>query len=469
MQTSLATLPVEEVSSDSQPAATAPPVEEEPQEDSQSNEVETETNDPVVRLERLRARGRFEEFIAGAIDAATENPESAALALLEAEAQLASGRPADGQQSAKNSVRLALSNDQSTIAVQAAKLWVTARMRQGLPLNDPNLLQTLAALPADDAAAAMLRDWCERLAHRAPFRIASRQSQPVTLQLAKAVPGSVPWALNAIQARANGAALPLVFIDTGAQHTIMTVAAAQAAGVAFGSSGQQLVGFAGMTARPGVIAKLELGELVLHDVPVLVGDSTPLVAVQGQMAIGTELMHHVRFSIDYPGRRVTAAPADAPDIASSDRPLWEIPLWTFSTVCLARGQLPDGSMIRTLVDTGDRAGTFISARWARRHLPELRGPTPAMVFKFKKRHLVLTDLQLGSETLATWPILDTMPIELDRLNQVDLLLGHDALWPYQLTIDLPRRVLQLHAGTSPAKIEPPTPPTLGSAAPGSEP
>jgi hypothetical protein len=63
--------------------------------------------------------------------------------------------------------------------------------------------------------------------------------------------------------------------------------------------------------------------------------------------------------------------------------------------------------------------------------------------------MALEMLDLGSQTLADWPLADTMPAELDRLNQVDIILGHDLLWPYQLTIDLPRRVFELRPGTSP--------------------
>jgi hypothetical protein len=58
--------------------------------------------------------------------------------------------------------------------------------------------------------------------------------------------------------------------------------------------------------------------------------------------------------------------------------------------------------------------------------------------------------------LADWPVHDTMPTELDRLNQVDVMLGHDLLWPYQLSIDLPARVLHLHAGSNPRTASAPS-------------
>ena len=55
----------------------------------------------------------------------------------------------------------------------------------------------------------------------------------------------------------------MVFIDTGAQHTLMTTAAAESAGVDVGASDTQLVGFAGLTAQPAVLETLELGGLTL--------------------------------------------------------------------------------------------------------------------------------------------------------------------------------------------------------------
>jgi hypothetical protein len=106
-------------------------------------------------------------------------------------------------------------------------------------------------------------------------------------------------------------------------------------------------------------------------------------------------------------------------------------------------------MARVLVDSGDRAGTFVSYRWARRHIPKLQGPGPPLIFRLRKRDISLQSLDVGSLSLSDWPIEDTIPKELDRLNQVDVILGHDLLWPYRLTIDLPARLLELRAGGSP--------------------
>ena len=404
-----------------------------------------ESQEPVDRLERLRSAGRFDEFIAAALVASDEHPQDATLQLLCSEALLAAGRNEEAEQTA---LRAALiDGKQPELAAQAIKHWTAARLRQGGSLDSPMLLPVLAQQPADEPAVSMLRFWQETLDGRHTYRLPQSDLPASSLPLAQAAARSLPYELAAIQARVNGATLPLVFIDTGGQHTLMTAAAARDAGVRIGSSSTQLTGFVGLTAQAGLIETLELGSLVLHDVPVLVGDSPPLVAAQGQMSLGTDLMQHVRFTIDYPARQVTAEPAAQPRAAAHEH-AWSIPVWTFPQICLARGEMPDGASARVLIDTGDRAGTFVSYRWARRNLPQLEGPSASMVFRYKKRDLTLDALELGSGRLTDWPVVDTIPTELDRLHLVDVMLGHDLLAFYRLTIDLPGRVLELRAASN---------------------
>lgn len=443
-------LPEGRLSANSQDAR--PPAADSIDETIQTNEAPPP--DVVSRLERLRALGRFEEFIDGALRAAEEQPDRAALQLLKSEALLATGRLTECESSAMRAAMLACDGAEWDSSAQALKLWSTARFRQSKSLDDARLSELLPKLPPGNTGVQMLEFWRNFLGGRTAYRLASAELKSVELKPADAARGTIPFELAAIQATANGAPMPLVFIDTGAQHTLITAEAARTAGVTFGTSGTQLVGFAGLTGRPGVIETLELGDLVLHDVPVLVGDSLPLVSLSGQMSLGTELMHHVRFHIDYPARRVTAEPARRVSVKRMPQPIWDIPVWTFPRICLARGQLAAGPMARVLVDTGNRAGTFVSYRWARRHMPQLRGANASLVFRFKKRNMTLEMFDLGSQSLATWPVTDTMPAELDRLNLVDVILGHDLLWPYRLTIDLRRRVLELRPGTSPPANEP---------------
>jgi hypothetical protein len=206
-----------------------------------------------------------------------------------------------------------------------------------------------------------------------------------------------------------------------------------------------LAGFAGATARPAVLESLALGNLVLHDVPVLVANSPPLMAAKGQMTLGTDLMHHVRFTLDYPQRRVLAERADRVPSLEPGRS-WDIPVWTFSQACLAQAVGAGGRTARVLVDTGNRTGTYVSARWAQRNLARFQRPTSTLVFKFRRQGLTLDTMDLGSSTLPNWPILDRMPAELERLNLVDVLVGHDLFGAYRLSIDLRQRVLRLQGG-----------------------
>ncbi len=67
-----------------------------------------------------------------------------------------------------------------------------------------------------------------------------------------------------------------------------------------------------------------------------------------------------------------------------------------------------------------------------------------MVFKFKPHQSVLDEFALGDRTLIDWPIVDTMPAELDRVDFADLLFGRDLLAPYQVSIDLSQRALLLY-------------------------
>jgi hypothetical protein len=410
-------------------------------------------NELPARVRNLCKQGHFDEFVASALAAADAHSDSAPLQLLKTEALLALGRSEQAEEAAQIAASLALDEANLDISGQALKLWVVARFRGQKPIKNPFSDALLSKLPAGDPTVEMLRFWRDSLGASAPFRISLKgDAKGTEISAARSNSGSVSADLNAIEARANGVLMPLAFIDTGAQHTIMTVEAARVAGVKFGSRHTQLVGFAKMGARAGLLETLELGGLRLEKVPVLVGDSAPMLATKGQMALGTELMHHVRFTLDYPHRRVFADSSDGPPSVEDKQPAWEIPLWTFPQACLAQGQLPGGGRARVLVDTGDRAGTFISARWARRSLKRFERPDSKLIFKYKQRNLSLDELELGKQLLYDWGVVDTIPQELERLDAVDVLLGHDLLWPYQLTIDLGRRVLRLHGDLPPTAV-----------------
>jgi hypothetical protein len=395
----------------------------------------------VARLNDLRKRGQFEVFASEALEAASAEHSVAAVRILAVEALLASGQDEAADDLALETASLALAASDTATAGQSLRLWTVARFRQSKSLADERFVRLVRKLPAADTSAELPRFWLDALGDKVAYRVESTAGRSSSISAAGGEAGSLAVELSAIEARANGVSMPLVFIDTGAQHNLMTVEAARRAGVVLGSSSTHLVGFAGLNARPGVIRSLELGGITLHDVPVLVGQPKPLVSAGGQMTLGIELMHHVRFTIDYPLARVSAEPALAPAVRTAAS--WEIPVWTFSQACLAQVEMPSGQMGRALVDTGDRRGTYVSRRWARRNVPRFARPDAGLIFKFKQRDLVIDEMKLGSRPLEDWAVLDTLPAALEKLDLVDVLLGHDLLSGYRLTIDLRRRVFEL--------------------------
>jgi hypothetical protein len=413
-------------------------------------EIDADDGEPdnglIPRLERLRKSGEFSRFVDAALTAAETQAPDATLHLLKAEALLAIGRHEAAGDAALSAAQLAIASDDLPAAGHALKLFAVARFRERQSLDDPAFDGVLARLPADDPAADLLRFWRAAIAQSVPYQLDSSVSEPSEVQARQ----SSPAALGAIEVRANGIAQPLVFIDTGGQHSLMTTAAARRAGVTIGTTATQLVGFAGLRARPAVLETLQLGGLTLRNVPILVGDSAPLVALKGQMTLGTELMHHICFTIDYPADRVLAEPADRGGSVVESESNWQIPLWTFSQVCLVQGRTAAGAGARLLVDTGNRTGTFVSARWARRNLPRYQPPDAGLVFKFKQRDLKIESLEFGDQSLDDWPVVDTLPGSLERLDLVDVLVGHDLLRSYRVTLDVAGRTLLLRGNLPPA-------------------
>lgn len=397
---------------------------------------------PVDELESLLLSGRFAEFAPLATSLPSAILSEPARDRLAVEALLATGENQRAEAVAHELMTLAIEVGDLAQASRGVKLWMTARLRQGRNLQDSVLEERFATLPSDETLEAW-RSWRDALGSSVPYRIDSPPAGPSEQQPSDASPGSLAFELAAIQLRVNEVPLPVAFIDSGAQHTIITYAAAREANVEFGQGETQLTGFASSQARPGMIRKLALGDLVLHDVPVMVADSPALIAASGQMSLGTDLLYHVRFTLDYPARHVTAAAATTPQSTETrGRGSWSVPLWTFSQLALAEARLEDGESLRVLIDTGDRLGTFVSYRWGRQHLAQLSGPSTAMVFRYKKRNLQLPPLTLGTTTLENWPVVDTLPAELDRVNLVDVVFGRDLLSKHRVTIDLVRR--QMH-------------------------
>ncbi|HEX3726203.1 MAG TPA: retropepsin-like aspartic protease [Pirellulales bacterium] len=400
------------------------------------------TDDPARQLEWLRKRGRFDEFIQQALQSADDANAKVSTRLLKVEALLAVGLVADAELEAQHAANLAREQRDFELLGLALRRWATARSRQSKPLAGQWFDDALAQAATNDATIELLRFWSSTLHERPPFAATIDGDRAAEIPSARTISPQADQ-LNAIAARVNGVELPAVYIDTGEQHVLLTREAAATAGVIIGAPAIRLSGFKSVAVSPGVIDTLELGAVTIHNVPVLVGDSAPLVQAQGQMSLGTELMHHVRFTIDYPGRRVLAELSRAPRTADDANEAWEIPLWTFSQICLAQGQMPGGALARVLVDTGNGAGSYVSVRWAHRHLPDFPRARGPIIFKTKHRNLALDKMDLGSQSLADWPLADTLPLELERLDAVDVLVGHDLLGSFRLTIDMDRRQLRL--------------------------
>jgi len=391
-------------------------------------------------LESVRDRGDFQTYLAMSQLAARTYPHDARIRVLAAEGLLASGDMPAAEAAALEAEQLAgLTSEEVSSA--AIRLWATARMRQGLPLETAQL----ARIALDDPALQTVLAWSDLLSGAAPFQIEGSAGDVVEAPLTEAATGSLAAELLAIDGTANGTPCQTIFVDTGAQHTVITLAAAEAAGVRIRPGDIELAGFATATAQAGLIETLELGSLTIHNVPVLVGDSPALTAAGGSMSLGTDLLVHLRVTLDYPARLVTVEPAAARSEAAvgTASAEWRIPVWMFSRLPLAQGLSADGSPLRVLIDTGDRSGTYISYRWGRREIPQLAGVHSGMVFRFKKKDLSLPMIELGGRAIADWPVVDTLPKELDRLDVVDLMLGHDLLERFRVTVDLSRSEFRL--------------------------
>jgi|GEM_PF-2041523 len=346
------------------------------------------------------------------------------------EALLASGCSQDAEQAAEQLIEL--SRDQSDAAA-AIKLWALARFRQSKPLSVPGRPSPIEKTTVATAASSPAAFWAKQLGSRQPYRFAAPEVAAV-LELHD---------FGSVAGEVNGVAMPAIFIDSGAQYTLMTREAAQAAGVELGRRDASLVGFASFSAQPGVLRELRFAGLSIGDVPVLVGDSSLLHAAGGQMALGIDFLHHVRLSLDYPAGRVTiassAARSEQPQIPTE---VWQIRLWTFSQACLAEARVPGGGSARVLIDTGNRQGAYVSRRWSRLNRSAFIASRGLAAFSSRSQR-GFESLELGDHTLESWPIVGSLPTELERLNLFDILLGHDLLSSYKVTFNLRARTLLL--------------------------
>ena len=388
----------------------------------------------AASLRRVQRLGDFDALTTAAQAAAKSGKISDDAQLLVIEGLLAASDLPAAEQMSRQLLRPANSED---LATPILKLWSIARLRQGKPLVEADREQELPRAAGDASDAGSVLFWQQELGRADPYRIPDEnQSAQLPLKRVRRSGPEGDFVVEGIAAEFNGATAPLVFIDTGAQYTIISTKLAREAGVKIGPATTELVGFARSVARPAVVRELRIGSLTVENVPVYVADSAPLESAGGQAAIGTDLMYHVRLSIDYPHSRVTAKPARDMLDQRSIQASWKVPVWAFAHVPLAQATTRDGRYARVLIDTGNRTGAYVSGRWQSRisGRDRLEGsPTSGL---FKRKPTELPELSLAGHQLTDWPVTGLLPGALERADLVDVLIGHDLISEYLLTIDL---------------------------------
>jgi len=452
-----------------------------------------------ARLATLWRQGDIESFVATAISREAivlDEPTSAAWRV---EALLATGANAEAERASLDTLR-ALSTELTSVGSTVprsaapsatdrdqrqrfAKLWLAGRLRQSRCLDDVLVDELLGSAGMKESFSTLLF-WRRELGGLAPYRpsgSAGRASLPLetvepnllgsassnierssTSLAAEEIrdaregrgAGLQDERLPAFRLELNGAPLH-GFVDTGGQHTIVSRAAAAAAGLEQGEEPRSMVGFAEFSARPAIVRRMRIGEVSLSDVPVFVADSPPLLASGGQVSLGIDLMSVLDFTLDYPrarmtvvDRRVAGSSVESPAPADGGK-VWEIPVWTFSFAALAQGRLPDGEFARTLIDTGNCSGTFVSSDWSR-HLRS-SGHVAALARRLGFTRPAIGQWRLGDRELERWPVRGTLPPGLDRLGVLDVLVGHDLLADYRVEVDLANRRMRLARAAADAR------------------
>lgn len=97
---------------------------------------------------------------------------------------------------------------------------------------------------------------------------------------------------------------------------------------------------------------------------------------------------------------------------------------------------------RVLIDTGNWEGTFVSARWARRSDLQMSAQRLPPWMQLNPQVGILAGLELGGQTIDEHPVRGLLPAELERLDLVDILVGHELLAHGRVTIDLSQHLLR---------------------------
>jgi hypothetical protein len=412
------------------------------------------------RLEYLSKNGRLTEYVQRGLEIGQEPMKSPTLRMHHLEALLASGRNAEGEREAVVVMEGLLRHRVGAEDfVRAYHVWLEARMRQGKSLTDRTVdeyLSHVSMSPEVNQRRIMsLAAWRDLLGGAPVYQRRSPKTATADLeyQMTGILFGLIPERMNGITIQINGVEVPLAIVDTGASHTLIHDSIAAKAKVRLDDRRRGAHGSLSFTAQSGLAKEVRIGDVVLHNVPVNVGNPPPLVMTKAKAALGVDLMHHLQFTIDYPKKRVTVEPADAVD----DKPeppghVWDIPLFPFSEHTLAEGTMPSGAKARVLIDSGNFAQTLIWPVWGKSNIPGHKGPAKGLFeFATSKPTHTINGLALGGRTLPEWPGMDMPPVTLQGVDLLDLLMGNDLLSQYVVTIDMRGRRLRLRSPGGPVK------------------
>jgi hypothetical protein len=399
-------------------------------------------------LDLLRKTGQFESYVENARELAKRYPHLPTLLVHVVETLLAEGRTEEA-----DLLAMKLAGEQfkrtgptNPTLVELVRRWVIARLRLGRSLEVAPEFRSILPGIWSNPALGVPAFWRDALAGRDTYQLLHYRGQTeVELKQARVLFGLVPFRMHGISVMVNGVHVPLAIVDTGASHTLLSERSAKAAGIAIGDIRHEASGSLSFSVRPGFIRELRLGDLVLRDVPVTVGNPPPLVVTKAEAAIGLDLMHHLRFTIDYARLKVRAEPANR-SAAPNSTDAWNIPLWLFSDHCLTVGRMPNDSPVRVLIDSGNFAHTLVWPIWAKSNIANHPGPTGSMLgYALANPRHTLRGLSIGGRKLPDWPVTDMPPVTLQGIDLLDVLMGHDLLSQYTVTIDLRNRALRLTA------------------------
>ena len=193
---------------------------------------------------------------------------------------------------------------------------------------------------------------------------------------------SVPFVhtdpLPLIQARVNGGEPVYLLIDTGGAELILDSTYAATIGARrFGRDTGTFAGGQRGSFEHGRVDSLALGTVTVHDLPVHLMDTKRYAAAGLGLPVsgilGTTVLRHFVFTLDYPAGRLRLRPRGRPE-AAADTGI-TMPFWMGSDhLMLARGALGQGPPVLWFVDTGLAGAAFTCPEAT---LREAGLPTPA--------------------------------------------------------------------------------------------